>query len=323
MTRVRRPDQAERERRPSDGVSRRSLPRRDPQGTHASAREEGGRRPRRGVRGTRGARAGTSLRPCSARAASRPVLRQTSEQRRRDCGRARARARVPPRATRPATGGERARQPVVDQVQLRLRDASARGKPLDGRMEPGRSSDRELPCADESERDTVRVPIQGTGEQHAAEDKDREQTVTARRPADQAEDRAGAEQQGPCLENVPNDDKAPAHCGALVTVFLLEPPWRPVVVGSIATARTVQRGDVLQRNENVPVQLYVGDVLHVAIGGEDAFLILAAEKGDLNLLALVFVRVVLHRGPQSSGASFPSRATYLATAQFGTPGISL
>src|SRR5437879_4713865 len=96
----------------------------------------------------------------------------------------------------------------------------------------------------------------------------------------------------------------PPKAGALVAVFLLEPPWRPVVVGSIATARTVQRGDILQRNEDVPVQLDVGDILHVAIGRQDAFLVLAAEKGDLNLLALVLVCVVLHRGPQSSGASF-------------------
>jgi len=37
----------------------------------------------------------------------------------------------------------------------------------------------------------------------------------------------------------------------------------------------------------VPVQLDVGDVFDVAIGRQDAFLVLAAEKGDLNLLALV------------------------------------
>jgi hypothetical protein len=37
----------------------------------------------------------------------------------------------------------------------------------------------------------------------------------------------------------------------------------------------------------------MGDVLDVAVSGEDALLILASKEGDLDLLALVFVRVVL------------------------------
>jgi hypothetical protein len=85
----------------------------------------------------------------------------------------------------------------------------------------------------------------------------------------------------------------------------------------------VERGDVLKWDEDVTVQLDVRHVLDVAIGGQDTLLVLAAEKRDLDLLAFVFVRVVLHSGPQSSGASFPSRASYLTTAQFATPGISL
>jgi hypothetical protein len=43
----------------------------------------------------------------------------------------------------------------------------------------------------------------------------------------------------------------------------------------------------------VPVELDVGDVVDVAVGGEDAVLVLAAEERDLDLLALVLVRVVL------------------------------
>ena len=43
------------------------------------------------------------------------------------------------------------------------------------------------------------------------------------------------------------------------------------------------------------VQLDVRDVLEVAVGGQDAVLVLAAEQGDLDLLALVLVGVVLHR----------------------------
>ena len=74
-----------------------------------------------------------------------------------------------------------------------------------------------------------------------------------------------------------------------------EAPRRPVRLGGVAAARAVERGDVLERDEDVAVQLDVRDVLDVAVGREHAFLVLAAEEGDLDLLALVLVRVVLHR----------------------------
>jgi 3-oxoacyl-[acyl-carrier protein] reductase len=45
----------------------------------------------------------------------------------------------------------------------------------------------------------------------------------------------------------------------------------------------------------VPVQLDVGDVLDVAVRGEHALLVVAAEERDFDLLAFVLVRVVLHR----------------------------
>jgi hypothetical protein len=80
---------------------------------------------------------------------------------------------------------------------------------------------------------------------------------------------------------------------ALIAVLLLESARRPVVVRSVAAARAVERGDVLQRHEDVAVQLDVGDVLDVAVRGEDTLLVLPSEEGDLDLLALVFVRVVL------------------------------
>ena len=41
------------------------------------------------------------------------------------------------------------------------------------------------------------------------------------------------------------------------------------------------------------VELDVGDVLDRAVRGEDALLVLAAEQRELDLLALVLVRVVL------------------------------
>jgi hypothetical protein len=68
----------------------------------------------------------------------------------------------------------------------------------------------------------------------------------------------------------------------------------------------VQRGDVLQGDENVPVQLDVRNVLDRAVGGEDTFLILAAEERELDLLTLVLVRVVLD-GAQTSGFRYFKR----------------
>ena len=54
------------------------------------------------------------------------------------------------------------------------------------------------------------------------------------------------------------------------------------------------------------VQLDVGDVLDVAVRGEDAVLVLAAEERDLDLLALVLVRVVLD-APERSRSGLVKR----------------
>src|SRR3954471_10971651 len=78
-------------------------------------------------------------------------------------------------------------------------------------------------------------------------------------------------------------------------VVVEQPARRPVLVRLCVTpARAVEGGDVLERDENVPVQLDVGDLVDVAVGGEDALLVLAAEEGYLDLFALVLGRVVLH-----------------------------
>jgi len=65
----------------------------------------------------------------------------------------------------------------------------------------------------------------------------------------------------------------------------------------------MQRGDVLERNQDVPVQLEVGDVVEEAVGGEHAVLVVAAEERDLDLLALVLAGVVLD-GPEPSRIPF-------------------
>src|SRR5919204_55134 len=101
----------------------------------------------------------------------------------------------------------------------------------------------------------------------------------------------------------------------------LEPPRRPVWLGGVASARAVQRRDVLERDQDVAVQLEVGDVFDEAVGGEDAVLVVASEERDLDLFAFVFVGVILHRGRnQSSRRSRPSSAAKLATKQLPIAG---
>jgi len=59
----------------------------------------------------------------------------------------------------------------------------------------------------------------------------------------------------------------------------------------------MERGDVLERDQDVSVQLDVRDVLDEAVGGQHPVLIIAAEEGDFDLLTLVLVGVVLHSRP--------------------------
>src|SRR5581483_6548880 len=87
-----------------------------------------------------------------------------------------------------------------------------------------------------------------------------------------------------------------ARLSAVLRALVEQPARRPVVVlRRVAAAGAVQRGDVLEGDEDVAVELDVRDLVDVAVRGEDAFLVLAAEQGDLDLLALVLARVVLHR----------------------------
>jgi len=78
-------------------------------------------------------------------------------------------------------------------------------------------------------------------------------------------------------------------------VLIEEAPRRPVVLG-VAAARAVERGDVLERDENVAVQLDVRHVGNDAVRSEHAVLVLAPEEGELDRLAHVPRRVVVHRG---------------------------
>src|SRR3954451_2032972 len=83
-------------------------------------------------------------------------------------------------------------------------------------------------------------------------------------------------------------------------VVLEQAARRPILIlRCVAAARAMQRRDVLERDEDVPVQLDVRHLVDVAVRGEDAFLVVAAEERDLDLLALVLARVVLHRPERS------------------------
>src|SRR3954447_17477337 len=83
-------------------------------------------------------------------------------------------------------------------------------------------------------------------------------------------------------------------------VVVQQAAGRPVLVlGRVAAARAVEGRDVLERHEDVAVQLDVGDFVDVAVRSEDALLVFAAEEGDLDLLALVLARVVLHHAEPS------------------------
>ena len=51
-----------------------------------------------------------------------------------------------------------------------------------------------------------------------------------------------------------------------------------IVGGSVASARAMERGDVLERNQDVAVELDVRHVVDRAVRGEHAVLVVAAEK---------------------------------------------
>src|SRR5262249_46684532 len=82
---------------------------------------------------------------------------------------------------------------------------------------------------------------------------------------------------------------------ALVVALVLgESARRPVRPGRIAAARAVEGSHVLERDQDVTVELDVRDVVDGTVRGEHAVLIVAVHQRDLDLLALVLARVVLH-----------------------------
>src|SRR3954451_19147274 len=89
---------------------------------------------------------------------------------------------------------------------------------------------------------------------------------------------------------------APTTSALVVALVFGEPARRPVRLRRVAAARAVERGHVLEWNEDVAVELDVRDVVDRAVRSEHAVLVVAVHQRDLDLLPLVLARVVLHRG---------------------------
>src|SRR5262249_2615827 len=85
----------------------------------------------------------------------------------------------------------------------------------------------------------------------------------------------------------------------VVALVLGEPTRRPIRLRRIAAARTVEGGNVLQRDQDVAVQLDLGAVVDGAVRGEPAVLVNAGHPWHFALLALVLARVVLHVSERS------------------------
>ena len=102
----------------------------------------------------------------------------------------------------PTTCGERTRKAVRDQVETRPRDTGPGGKSVHGRGQRRPFGIGKRTRADEAQDHPVRVPIHGGAGEQSTEDEDRQQPIPAEHPAEPAEQRAGAREQQPDLEDV-------------------------------------------------------------------------------------------------------------------------
>src|SRR5512132_1195790 len=105
-----------------------------------------------------------------------------------------------------------------------------------------------------------------------------------------------------------------------VALVLGEAARGPVRFRRVAAARAVQRGDVLERDQDVAVELDVRDFVDGAVGGQDAIVVVAAEHGHLDLLALVLARVVLHGSEPSRAPLSSTRARLFGVERITTRG---
>jgi hypothetical protein len=132
--------------------------------------------------------------------------------------------------------------------------------------------------------------VQRRGHEQADDEEDARQAQTAEPPAERGEDGDEAAEEEVSLRDVPRREQGLS----LFAVGAGQSARGPVRLRRVTAARTVEGGDVLQRNEDVAVELDVRDPFDPAVGGKRPVLILAAEELDFDLLSLVLVGVVLH-----------------------------
>ena len=135
--------------------------------------------------------------------------------------------------------------------------------------EDGILGERERPRAEHPEERAVAVPVDaGRGEERAEREEERGRQP-ADQPAEAAEDAREHGDEEPRLRQIQRDRVAPRRLRLLAGVVLGEAARRPVGLGRVAAARAVERRDVLERDEDVAVELDVRDVLDRAVRRED------------------------------------------------------
>ena len=121
----------------------------------------------------------------------------------------------------------------------------------------------QLARADHPEHDAVAVPVDRDAGEQAAKNTTTKQPVAAEQPAEPAEKRPKQpESSAQALTRLPRRRAGGSRLRSSSSrSSSVEPARRPVGLRRVAAARAVERGDVLQRDEDVPVQLDVRDVV--------------------------------------------------------------
>ena len=106
------------------------------------------------------------------------------------------------RALRPSSGRERAREAVLDQVELRRPDSQLSRERVHGRAQDRILGERILTRSEHSEERTVRVRVDGETREERAEDEHRGRSIAAQHPAGAPERGRDDQRQQPHLREV-------------------------------------------------------------------------------------------------------------------------
>ena len=136
----------------------------------------------------------------------------------------------------------------------------------------------ELARADDPEDRAVGVPVERDAREQACEEDDREEAIAADEPAEGGENCGGTDEERPGLDQVDRGGEPAAHSSGVVALVVGEAARRPVRLGRVASTRAMKRGDVLERNQDVAVELDVRHVVDRAVRGEHAVLVVARPR---------------------------------------------